>query len=88
MFTDKQLDEIEARRSVADTPALVDEVRRFNHVVDAAFNLKEVRARMDRHHKNFMEIRGELMEKEEKFQAALVKLLEGDEEGAEQGEEL
>jgi hypothetical protein len=88
MFTDKQLDEIEARRSVADIPALVDEVRRFNHVIDTAFNLKEVRARMDRHHKNFMEIRGELMEKEEEFQAALVKLLEGEEKAVELGEDL
>lgn len=87
MFTDKQLDEIEARRSAADVPALVDEVRRFNRVVDAAFNLKEVRARMERHHKNFMEIRGDLQEKEEEFQAVLVKLLEGEEEAG-QGEEL
>ena len=79
MFTEKQLDEIEARRSAADIPALVDEVRRFNRVVDAAFNLKEVRARMDRHHKNFVEIRGDLQEREEEFQAALVSLLGGDE---------
>ena len=86
MFTDKQLDEIEARNSAADIPAIVAEVRRFNRMVDAAFNLKEVRARIDRHHKNFMEIRGELMEKEEKFQATLVKLLEGEE--AEEGEVL
>ncbi len=49
MFTDKQLDEIEARNSVADLRALVAEVRRFNRVVDAAFNLKEERARMNRH---------------------------------------
>lgn len=87
MFTEKQLDEIEARRSAADIPALVDEVRAFNRVVDAAFNLKEVRARMNRHNKNFMEIREDLTEKEEAFQSALVKLLEG-EEGAGQGEDL
>ena len=87
MFTDKQLDEIEARRSAADVPALVAEVRRFNRVVDAAFNLKEVRARMERHHKNFMEIRGDLQEKEDEFQAMLVKLLEGEGEAG-QGEGL
>ena len=87
MFTDKQLDEIEARRSVADISTLVDEVRKFNHVVDAAFNLKEVRARMERHHRNFMEIRGDLQEKEDEFQAMLVKLLEGEEEAG-QGEGL
>jgi hypothetical protein len=39
---------------------------------------------VDRHHKNFMELRGDLQEKEEDFQAALIKLLEG--EGAEAGQ--
>ena len=87
MFTERELDEIESRRSAADIPALVAELRRFNRVVDAAFNLKEVRARMDQHHKNFIEIRGDLQQKEDEFQAMLVKLLEGEEE-ARQGEEL
>jgi hypothetical protein len=81
MFTEKELDEIEARSSAADIPALVAEVRRFNQVVNSAFNLKEVRTRADRHQKEFMEIRGELMDREEELQAALIKLLEG--EGAE-----
>jgi hypothetical protein len=88
MFMEKQLDEIEARRSGADVPALVAEVRRFNRVVDAAFNLKEVRARMERHHRAFIEIRADQQEKEEEFQAMLVRLLEGDEEAGRGEEEL
>lgn len=88
MLTDRHLDEIEARNSAADIPALVAELRRFNRVVDAAFNLREVHARMDRQHKNFMEVRGELTDREEEFHAALVRLLEGEEAEAEQGEEL
>ena len=54
MFTEKELDEIEAHNSVADIPALVAEVRRFNQVVNAAFNLKEVRNRADSHQKEFL----------------------------------
>ena len=86
MFTEKQLDEIEARRCAEDVPALVAEVRGFNRLVDAAFNLKEVRARMERHHRTFIEIRADLQEKEEKFQAMLVKLLEGEEEAGQEEE--
>ena len=81
MFTEKELDEIEARHSAADIPALVAEARRFNQVVNAAFNLKEARSRVDQHHKNFIVVRDNLMEKEEELQAALIRLLEG--EGAE-----
>lgn len=53
-------------------------------MVNAAFNLKEVRDRANRHQKEFMEIRGELMDREEELQVALIKLLEG--EAAEAGQ--
>lgn len=76
MLTGRQLDEIAARADAVDVPALIAEIRKLHALVEAAYNLKDVRTKMNKNFMGYQEIRIALTEREAEFGAALTRLFE------------
>jgi hypothetical protein len=68
---DEELNEIEARSDAADIPRLVDEIRRFQPIIEASRQLEEARSRSDYAFKLLSRASEEAKKAEAKLRAAL-----------------
>ncbi len=71
---DEELNEIEARADAADIPRLVDEIRQFQPVIEAARQLDAARLKQNDAYISLSRVSEEVKEAEVKLKAAITAL--------------